>query len=123
MTSKIPELDAIEFTSPRAIADYARALRTLGRTLASELDASAEELSAVLGRQKGHPLLAGVDVRLRSRRVAKRLFRAAELAQGVATEAVRFNTEFRMQFAEILNPRPSSRPAFDFNDDDGGHVH
>ena len=74
---------------------------------------------AVLSRQKGHPLLLGVDVRLRARRVARRLKRCAESAQGVATEAVRFNEEFRIQFADVITPRPVRHQVFDFNDDNG----
>jgi hypothetical protein len=112
-------LEVIEFKGASAVAEYSRRLRKLGRDLAAELDAGAEEVRAVLSRQKGHPLLLGVDVRIRARRVALRLRRAGELSQGIATEAVRFNQEFRLQFADVIYPRRQRRPDFDFNDDGG----
>lgn len=114
--TRIPELQVIEFRGAKSIAEYSRKLRALGRDLAAELDASGEEVRAVLSRQKGHPLLFGVDVKVRARKVAKRLYRAAELSQGVATEAVKFNQEFRLQFAPVIQPRPQRRRDFDFND-------
>jgi hypothetical protein len=115
--SRIPELEVIEFKGAKAIADYSRMLRALGRDLAAECEASAEEVKAVLSRQAGHPLLFGVDVRVRARKVARRLKRAAELGQGVAIEAVKFNQEFRLQFADVIEPKRRRRPEFDFNDD------
>jgi hypothetical protein len=115
--SRIPELEVIEFKGAKSIADYSRKLRTLGRDLSAELDSGAEEIQAVLARQKGHPLLMGADVRIRARRVARRLYRAAELAQGVAAEAVRFNQEFRLQFADVIEPPKRRAPDFDFNDE------
>lgn len=114
--TRIPELEVIEFKGAKAIAEYSRKLRALGRDLAAELDASADEVQAVLSRQKGHPLLFGLDVRSRARKVAKRLRRAAELGQGVAVEAVKFNTEFRIQFAEAIQPKRRTPKSFDFND-------
>ena len=114
--TRIPELEVIEFTGAQAIGEYSRRLRALGRDLAAELDASADEVQAVLSRQKGHPMLLGLDVRIRARRVGHRLKRCAELAQGVAVEAVRFNTEFRTQFADVIMPRPQRAATFNFND-------
>jgi hypothetical protein len=55
--------------------------------------------------------------RLRARRVARRLRRASELAQGAAVEAVKFNAQFRREFADILNPPKSRGKKFDFKDD------
>lgn len=116
--SRIPELEVIEFKGAQSVADYSRKLRTLGRDLAAELDCGAEEIQAVLSRQKGHPLLVGMDVRIRARRVARRLYRCAELSQGLAAEAVRFNQEFRLQFADVIEPKkPRREPEFDFNDE------
>lgn len=117
MSKRIPELEVIEFKGAKSIADYSRAARGLGRDQAAEYGAAAEEVKAVLSAQKGHPLLFGADVKLKARRVAKRLNRMAELAQGIATEAVRFNTEFRIQFAEVITPKPKKPRGFDFNDD------
>ena len=117
--SRIPELEGIEFNGHKSVAEYAKAARGLCRDLAQEFDYSAEEIQVVLSKQKGHPLLMGVDTRLRARKVAKRLHRAAELAGGAAIESVKFYSEFRLQFGEVINP-PKTKPkeAFDFNDFD-----
>jgi hypothetical protein len=114
--NRIPELEVIEFKGAKSISEYSRKLRALGRDLAAETEASSEEVRAVLSAQKGHPLLFGADVKMKARRVSKRLKRAAELGQGIATEAVKFNNEFRLQFAEVITPRKQPRKSFDFND-------
>jgi hypothetical protein len=102
--SKGPELETIEFTGAASIAEYSKAGRRIGRDLAHEVAAAAEEIKAVLSAQKGNPLLLGMDVRLRARKVARRLERAAELADGFALEMVKFNAEFRVQFAPVIRP-------------------
>jgi hypothetical protein len=107
---RIPELESI--------ADYSRALRDLSRDISSETEFAAEALVAVLSRQKGHPLLAGIDVRMRARRVARRLWRTSQLFNGAAVEAVKFNTEFKLQFADVIKPKPTKQPAKRFNFDD-----
>jgi hypothetical protein len=112
----IPELETIEFTGAQSVAAYSRALRALARDLAVETAQAAEEIEVVLHRTgSGHPLLLGLDTRIRARRVASRLRRAAECANGLAIEAVKFNTEFRTQFADAIEPR-RRKPAktFDF---------
>jgi hypothetical protein len=115
--SRIPELEVIEFKGAKAIAEYSRKARALGRDLAAEFAASSEEVKAVLSKQdQGHPLLFGVDTKLKARKVAKRLKRMSELGQGIAVEAVKFNTEFRIQFAAVIAPRKQPRKSFDFND-------
>ena len=115
---RIPELEAIEFNGAKSIAAYSKALRDLARDVANETDFAAEEVVAVLSRQKGHPLLAGIDTRMRARKVAKRLHRASECFIGGAIEAVKFNQEFRVQFADVITPKPDRRPARQFNFDD-----
>jgi hypothetical protein len=117
---RIPELESIEFTGASSLAEYSRALRNLSRDIANETEFAAEELLAVLSKQKGHPLLAGIDTRLRARRVAKRLYRASELYLGGAVEAVKLYQEFRKQFTDVIKPKASKKPArlFDFDDDD-----
>jgi hypothetical protein len=115
---RIPELEGIEFTGAKSVADYSKALRDLSRDMSNESEFAAEELVAVLSRQKGHPLLAGVDTRMRARRVARRLYRAAQLYNGAAVEAVKLYQEFRLQFADVITPKPTNRPARVFNFDD-----
>ena len=115
--SRIPELEGIEFTGHKSLAEYSKAARALCRDLAQEFDFAAEELMAVLTRQKGHPLLMGIDVKLRARKVAKRLHRAAELTGGAAIESVKLYLEFRQQFGDVIEPAKHRRQdTFDFND-------
>ena len=115
-SSKVPELSGIEFDGHSSIRRYADAARKLFRDIAFELDFSAAELYAVLSRQQGHPMLAGLDVKLRARRVRRRLERMSQLASGGAVESVRFYAEFRRQFAPAIAPERVKKPAqsFDF---------
>jgi hypothetical protein len=116
--NRIPELESIEFTGHQSVARYAKEARALCRDLAHEFDFAGEELQAVLSRQKGHPLLMGVDIRLRARKVTKRLHRASELAAGAAVESVKLYQEFRLQFADAITPKDRKpAKAFDFNDE------
>lgn len=120
---RIPELSGIEFTGHTSVAQYGQELRALMRDCADETRFGAEEIYAVLSRQKGHPLLLGVDVRMRARRVARRLHRVSELNEGAAIEAVKFYHEFRRQFADVISPAPRrTRQMFDFNDDGAGDI-
>lgn len=118
---RIDELANIDFTGAKSVATYSKAARNICRDLCRELEFSADEIEgALVASMKGHPLLAIVgapDVRLRARRVARRLRRASELAQGAAVEAVKFNSQFRREFADILNPPKSRSKTFDFKDD------
>jgi hypothetical protein len=115
---RIPELESIEFTGHASVARYSKALRGINRDIAHECEYAAEELQAVLSRQRGHPLLLGLDVRLRARKVAKRLHRAGELSAGAAVEAVKFYSEFRLQFADVITPpKPKPGKNFDFDDE------
>jgi hypothetical protein len=117
--TRIPELRGIEFTGHASIKRYSSKLREVQRDLAMELDWGAEELYAVLCAQKGHPLLAGLDIRLRARRVCRRLNRIAELNAGAAVEAVRFYAQFRQEFQDVIAPgKPKPKKNFDFNDHD-----
>lgn len=97
---RIPELQSIEFKGSKSVADYSKKSRDLMRDLAWEFHESSEEIKAVLSRQKGHPLLFGLDVRIRAKRVASRLKRASEGSVGVAAELVKFNAEYKRQFVE-----------------------
>jgi hypothetical protein len=117
--TRIPELKGIEFTGHASIRKYSIKLREIEREFSQELDWGAEELYAVLCQQRGHPMLAGLDVRLRARRVCRRLTRIAELHAGAAVEAVRFYAQFRSEFADVINPDKSkAKRSFDFNDEE-----
>src|SRR5690242_21197334 len=68
-------------------------------------DWSSDVCSSDLGSQKGNPLLFGVDVRLRARRVKKRLQRAGEHTKAAGAEMVRFHAQFRKEFADRSEER------------------
>lgn len=114
---RIPELSGIEFTGKTSVEAYAKALRNLFRDLSFEIEFGSGELYQVLARQGGHPLLMGLDVRLRGRRVCRRLDRLARLMGGGCVESVAFYAEFRRQFGPAINnniQRPRAR-AFDWD--------
>lgn len=110
-------IDAIadcEFTGPRVpgrIATYASLTQKLAHDLARELAEAEPAALAAMRQLGGHPLLAGVDVRLRARKVARVLREARELAMAVSGEAVAFNAQFRAEFGEILVPKRDTKPA------------
>jgi hypothetical protein len=115
---RIPELSGIQFTGKASVEKYAKSLRDLFRDLAFEVEFGSGELYAVLSRQSGHPLLMGLDVRIRARRVCRRLDRLARLMGGGCVEAVAFHAEFRRQFEPAIAPaqRRQQPRQFDWSD-------
>lgn len=115
---RIPELQAIDFTGSRSITEYSKEARGLCRELAWEFSMAADDVYAVLvATGKGHPLLAGVDVKWRARRVRNRLRRAADYAASAGTETVKFHHQFRADFADVIRPAKRERTRrFDFTD-------
>jgi hypothetical protein len=113
---RIPELSGIRFTGKDSVEAYAKALRNLFRDLAFEVEFGSGELYAVLSRQNGHPLLMGLDTKLRARRVCRRLDRLARLMGGGCIETVAFYAEFRRQFGPAIAPqqRQQRQPQFDW---------
>jgi hypothetical protein len=112
---RIPELSGIEFTGKASVERYAQALRNLFRDLSFEIEFGSGELYQVLSRQQGHPLLMGIDVRLRARRVCRRLDRLARLMGGGCVESVAFYAEFRRQFEPAIRPVRQRQPARAFD--------
>lgn len=108
--SRIPELSGIEFSGHESVREYANAVRGLCRDLAAELEFASGELFEVLRRQEGHPLLLGMDVRLRARRVSRRLERLSRLMGGGCVESVAFYREFRKQFADVIRDKKTKNP-------------
>jgi hypothetical protein len=99
---KISELENVEFRGSlgEAFTAYAEAAQGLTGPLAFELEVAANDAEAAMAALKGHPLLLGIDTRIRARRVAKRLKRAAELAEGIGKEVGKFPTEYRRQIVD-----------------------
>lgn len=115
---RIPELSAIPFTASRSITEYSQTGRGLCRELSWEFEMAAEEVYGVLVAEgKGNPLLMGMDVKRRARRVRNRLLRASSSTADAGVELVKFHSQFRREFAEILNPPRERKPEFDWKDD------
>lgn len=112
---RIPELSAIELRSTSGVADYCSASRNLARDFASELDSAGQELHAALTRMHGHPLAFGIDVRMKSRKIRRRIHRARDLQLGVGIEMVKAWHTFRAEFGPVLDPpKAEKRAVFDF---------
>lgn len=114
---RIETLSGIEFRGAKDITVYSRSAREVCRDLSMELEAAAEQVLSVLSRQHGHPLLFGIDVRLRARKVSKRLRIASELVHGAGVECVKFSSEFRYQFANAIKPSRALARTFNWEDD------
>lgn len=115
---KIPELAEIEFTGAKSITRYSQEGRGICRDLSFEFQMAADEVYAALtNTSKGHPLLLGVDVKIRARRVRNRLRRAGEHTACAAAELVAFHAQFRKEFADVLRPIKPKK-AFDFEEED-----
>lgn len=96
---KIDELARIEFTGSlsEAFYDYGRVMYVLGTRLRFELEVAASDSEAAMTSLKSTWSL-GINARIKARRVAKRLKRAMELADGIAAEGVALHAEYRRQF-------------------------
>jgi hypothetical protein len=104
---KISELARIEFTGPlgAAFKDYSDELSALGQRWRFELDMAASDFQAAASTLRGHPLLLGVDVRMKARRVAKRLKRAQDLAYGLSEEGRKFHRDYVKNFRDRAGRR------------------
>ena len=99
---RLDELASIEFHGkvPKKIAAYAVATQRLAHDLAREAEEAADAAENAMRQLQGHPLLLGIDVKVRARRVARHLRDVRELALGISAEAVKFNQQFRIEFIE-----------------------
>ncbi|GAA3194482.1 hypothetical protein [Nonomuraea roseoviolacea] len=102
--ARLDEIADIEFHGKVAtkIAEYTLATQCFAHDMARELDAAESAAESAMGELKGHPLLMGLDVRARARRVARNLREARELAQGISAEAIKFNLQFRQEFLQAM---------------------
>jgi hypothetical protein len=100
VSRRISELAEVEFEGSlsEAFAEYSRRAEKLALALSFELEMAESDSRAAMSRLSGHLLLFGVDVKVRARRVAKRLRRARELADGIAAEASLFERNYRRYF-------------------------
>lgn len=110
--TRIDEIADCEFAGKDVagqIARYATLTQQLARDMARELSTAEEAATKALRQLRGHPMLAGVDVRWRARRVTRVLREARELCQGISAECVAFNVQFRQEFAAALHPKRETK--------------
>lgn len=110
---RLEEIADCEFTGKNVagqIARYATLTQQLAHDMARELASAEEAAMAAMRQLKGHPMLSGVDVRWRARRVTRVLREARELCQGVSAECVAFNVQFRTEFADALRVKRDGKP-------------
>jgi len=109
----LPTLDALQgvysTSELRALCEQGRALFNHS---ADRLSVVAAELTVLLRRVPGNPMLLGLDSRAVARRVTRHLVRAAELETAAAGEMK--NTWFAYE-AYVLNPgqHPGAGRSFD----------
>jgi hypothetical protein len=113
--ARIPELATIDVNSTSAFAEYTRASRKLCRDLAAEFDFAAAEIQTALIRSSKQPLLHGIAVRYRARKVSRRLRRARDCAIGAGIECVAAWHTFQREFEMVVAPpKQKARAGFDF---------
>jgi hypothetical protein len=108
---RLDEIAECEFAGKHVaaqIAQYATLTQRLAHDLARELANSEEAALDAIRRLQGHPMLRGLDVRWRARRVARVLREARALCEGVSAESVAFNVQFRHEFADALRRKKNS---------------
>lgn len=110
---RLNRLSDTDFHGPvgKKIANYAKEAQNLCRDFASEFDQAARDSTRAMRKLKGHPLLIGVDVRVRARWVSRHLRRASELARSASSEIVKFNQQYRREFLDIQDAgtKPGNR--------------
>ena len=98
----IDELAKVEFRGQLGMAflDYGEVLEELGRMWKYELELAAGDSEAAMASLKGHPLLFGLDARIKARLVARRVRRMQEMAHGIQEEGRKFHRAYRTHFLD-----------------------
>jgi hypothetical protein len=91
------------------IARYATLTQQFAHDMARELATAEEAATAAMRQLQGHPMLAGIDVKWRARRVTRSLREARELCKGISAECVAFNVQFRTEFAHALRAKRDTK--------------
>jgi hypothetical protein len=97
---RISELGKIEFVGSlgKAFHAYASEAEDLVQRFSFELEVAASDSRAAMESLRGHPLLFGLDAKVKARRVSHRLKRAKELIDGMSREAAKFERSYRKHF-------------------------
>jgi hypothetical protein len=99
------------FGGTEDVAAYRETAGDITRAVAWEFHEAASEAQALLAvRLSGHPLLFGLDVRRRAKKVADRLRRAGEAASGAFVEVEEFYGAYGRLFLD-----PARRQEVDEN--------
>jgi hypothetical protein len=102
----VKALDQIELTDQHTLHAFLQAGRALAHKIAVETSMASGELTAggkEMAKGSGNPLLMGIDVRMKIRRVTKQMDAAAEhMAQAAAAYTATW-TVFEREFEEILD--------------------
>jgi hypothetical protein len=111
---KIPNLSVIELRGTQDVAIYSQALRDASRLMANEIDYTAAELQAALGRA-GASFGDKWTARAKARRVTRRLRRARDLYNGAAIEAVKFWAVYRQEYDPMITPAKTAGQKWHWN--------
>lgn len=100
--ARITELSQIEFTGSltEAFDTFSKNGSQLARRLSFEVGAGATDSQAAMESLKGHPLLFGLDAKVKARKVAKHLKRGSQAADGCSKELAKFITQYKRTFPE-----------------------
>jgi hypothetical protein len=94
------------FHGTEDIAAYRDSAAEITHTVAWEFHEAASEVQALLAtRLQGHPLLFGLDVKRRAKKVADRLRRAGEATTGAGAEVHKFWETYERLFLKHANER------------------
>jgi uncharacterized phage infection (PIP) family protein YhgE len=99
-------LDDVELSDQHSLNAFCEALRKLASRLAVETAIGSGQLTAgakVMAKGTGNPLLMGLDVRLKMRKVTKALDSASDHLGDAAAQAVTAWSVFEAEFEEALN--------------------
>lgn len=89
------------FHGTEDVVSYRDTAADITGAVAWEFHEAASEVQALLtARLTGHPLLFGLDVKRRAKKVADRLRRAGEAATGAGVEVDKFYATYRRLFLD-----------------------
>jgi hypothetical protein len=100
-----------EFNTTDDVRNYCNGLRALMIQAAIEMAMAAKILEARLGQAQALPTDSPVQSRMRAKKVAWKIKRAADGATAAAKNAVAAYGAFQREYADLMTPRPPQSPA------------
>lgn len=97
---RIAKLGDVDFRGKvgKHIAEYAKANQYLARDFAAQFHDDGARAYRHLRQLEGHPMLMGVDVRIRARKVQRHFNKLKDLSLALSAESVKFNGQYRKEF-------------------------